>query len=98
MPFGPTDCALPMIYARENHLEVDTFLVITDNETWHGAQHPHEALVEYRQKMGIPARLVVAGMTSTGFTIADPSDAGMLDVVGMDTSVPDLVASFSRGG
>ncbi|MBM6978326.1 MAG: hypothetical protein I3J03_01215, partial [Actinomyces succiniciruminis] len=46
---------------------------------------------------GIPARLVVVGMTSTGFSIADPDDAGMLDVVGFDTAVPSLITEFSRG-
>jgi 60 kDa SS-A/Ro ribonucleoprotein len=36
-------------------------------------------------------------MTATRFTIADPSDAGMLDVAGFDVSVPQVVADFSRG-
>ena len=30
----------------------------------------------------------VAGLTSTGFTIADPNDAGTLDVVGFDSAAP----------
>jgi hypothetical protein len=34
LPFGATDCALPMLYALERELAVDTFVVITDNETW----------------------------------------------------------------
>jgi hypothetical protein len=33
-------------------------------------------------------------MTSNGFTLADPNDRGMLDVVGFDTSVPAVVADF----
>ena len=97
LPFGGTDCALPMIHARENGLEVDTFVVLTDNETWAGQQHPHQALNAYRQSTGIPARLVVVGMTATDFTIADPTDAGMLDVAGFDTAVPNLISGFSRG-
>jgi len=36
-------------------------------------------------------------MTSNGFTIADPSDAGMLDVVGFDAAAPALIADFARG-
>ena len=47
--------------------------------------------------MGIPARLIVVAMTATGFSIADPEDAGMLDVVGFDTAVPNLISEFSRG-
>jgi 60 kDa SS-A/Ro ribonucleoprotein len=37
-------------------------------------------------------------MTSTGYSVADPSDGGMLDIVGMDTAVPQLIADFARGG
>ncbi len=47
--------------------------------------------------MGIPARLVVVAMTSTGFSIADPADAGMLDIVGFDAAVAQLIADFSAG-
>ena len=36
-------------------------------------------------------------MTATGFSIADPSDAGMLDVVGFDGAVPSLITEFARG-
>jgi 60 kDa SS-A/Ro ribonucleoprotein len=52
----------------------------------------------YREQMGIPAKLIVCGMTSTGFTIADPNDAGMLDVVGFDSNVPALISDFVGGG
>lgn len=54
--------------------------------------HPHTS-----DPSGIPARLVVLGMTATDVTIADPYDAGMLDIAGFDTAVPNLVAEFSRG-
>lgn len=70
----------------------------TDNETWSGSIHPHEALARYRQASGIDARLVVVGMTSTGFSVADPTDPGMLDVVGFDGSVPALISEFSSRG
>lgn len=95
LPFDRTDCALPMIGAIQNDLKVDTFIIYTDNETWAGRVHPHQALAEYRQKSGIDAKLIVVGMTSTGFTIADPSDPGMLDVVGFDTNTPQAMASFA---
>lgn len=95
-PFGATDCALPMLHARKRKLQVDTFVVYTDNETWHGGVHPCQALRDYRQAMGIPAKLIVVGMTATNFTIADPADSGMLDVVGFDTAAPNLMAEFAR--
>lgn len=96
MRMGGTDCALPMVYALKNKLEVDAFYVFTDSETWAGTIHPFQALKEYRQKMGRAAKLVVVGMTSTEFSIGDPSDAGMLDVVGFDTAAPAVVADFTR--
>lgn len=97
IPMGGTDCALPMLYAADQRIEVDTFVVYTDNETWAGATHPFQALKSYRDKMGRPAKLIVVGMTSTGFSIANPTDAGMLDVVGFDSAAPQVMAQFARG-
>jgi 60 kDa SS-A/Ro ribonucleoprotein len=94
---GGTDCALPMIWALANKVNVDTFVVLTDSETWAGKIQPVQALVKYRQATGINAKLIVVGMTSTGFTIADPTDAGMLDVVGFDGAAPALMAKFAKG-
>ena len=76
---------------------VDLFVVFTDNETWAGDIHPAQALRTYRERTGIAAKLVVVAMASNGFTIADPDDAGMLDVVGFDTATPQLVSDFARG-
>jgi 60 kDa SS-A/Ro ribonucleoprotein len=97
LPFGGTDCALPMLYAQAVDREVDTFVIYTDSETWAGHVHPAQALRDYRQASGIDARLVVVGMVSNGFSIADPADPGMLDVVGFDTATPQLVSDFARG-
>ncbi len=97
LPFGGTDCALPMLDALRHNLAVDAFIIYTDSETWAGQIHPMQALREYRMKTGIPAKLVVVGMTSNGFTIADPEDAGMLDVVGFSTNTPSAVADFITG-
>ena len=96
LPFGGTDCSLPMVWATERKIEVDAFLVYTDSETHHGHLHPYQALEQYRQKMGRPAKLIVVGMTATGFSIANPEDAGMLDVVGFDTAAPKVMADFIR--
>jgi 60 kDa SS-A/Ro ribonucleoprotein len=97
LPFSGTDCALPMLWALENKAQIDTFVVYTDNETWAGNIHPVQALRQYREKTSIPAKLIVVGMTATNFTIADPADAGMMDVVGFDTAAPQLMADFARG-
>ncbi|MDX6526293.1 MAG: 60 kDa SS-A/Ro ribonucleoprotein [Gaiellales bacterium] len=97
LPFGGTDCALPMLYARALEREVDTFVIYTDSETWAGDVHPVQALSDYRRASGIDARLVVVGMVSNGYSIADPGDPGMLDVVGFDTATPQLISDFARG-
>jgi 60 kDa SS-A/Ro ribonucleoprotein len=96
LPFGRTDCALPMVYALEKGLAVDAFVIYTDSETWFGDIHPVQALRAYRMKTGIAAKLIVVGLVSNGFSIADPNDAGMLDVVGFDTAAPAVIADFIR--
>lgn len=97
LPMGGTDCALPMLYALEKGLKVDAFIVYTDNETWAGTVQPVQALTKYRTATGINARLIVVGLTATEFTIADPADTGMLDVVGMDSAAPEIMSEFISG-
>lgn len=97
MTFGSTDCSLPMVWALQNKLSFDTFVVYTDNETYAGRVQPFEALRMYRQSMGIDARLIVVGMTATQFSIADPRDPKMLDVAGFDAETPTTISGFSRG-
>lgn len=109
MPHGGTDCALPMHYALERNIGVDTFIIYTDNETWAGGArsffgstsqyngHPYEALAKYRKVTGIPAQLIVVGFTATEVSIAKQDDPGMLDVVGFDSAAPAVMSEFIRG-
>ncbi|MEZ4633117.1 MAG: hypothetical protein R2880_20800 [Deinococcales bacterium] len=46
--------------------------------------------------MNISAKLIVVGMVVNNFSIADPNDAGMLDVVGFSTDTPSVIADFIR--
>lgn len=94
---GRTDCALPMKYAMKHNLPIDTFIVITDNETWHGDIHPYQALQQYRAQSGRDAKLVVQAMTPTSFSIANPEDPGMLDISGFDSATPQMISDFSAG-
>jgi 60 kDa SS-A/Ro ribonucleoprotein len=95
---GGTDLARPMLYAAERRIEVDTFAIFTDNETWAGRVHPYKALKDYRQKMGIDAKLAVFGVSSTEFSIADPNDVkGSMDFVGFDSNAASVFADFSAG-
>ena len=97
LPFGRTDCSLPMLSATAESRGVDAFVIYTDNDTWAGHVHPFQAMKDYCAANVAGARLAVVGMTATGFTIADPSDAGMLDVVGFDSATPNLISSFILG-
>ena len=96
--FCATDCSLPFRFAKARGIKgVGNFAVWTDSETYVGDVHPHQALEQYRQFSGTASRSVVAATTSTGFTIADPSDPLMLDVAGFSADVPSVIAAFARG-
>uniref|UniRef100_A0A4W3K3K2 RNA-binding protein RO60 n=1 Tax=Callorhinchus milii TaxID=7868 RepID=A0A4W3K3K2_CALMI len=95
IPFGATDCSLPMLWAIETQTAADVFIIFTDNETYFGNIHPAEALREYRKKMDIPAKLIVCALASNGFTIADPDDRGMLDICGFDTGALEVIRNFT---
>lgn len=97
IPMGGTDCAQPMLYALENRIPIDAFVVYTDSETWAGKGHPAQVLREYREKMGIMARLIVVALVGNRFSIADPNDKGMLDLIGFDAAAPSVMADFIRG-
>ena len=99
MNFGSTDCSLPMQEALKRGLhDIDVFIVFTDSETYAGRIHPSQALKKYREETPKKdAKLIVMGMAANEFTIADPEDEGMLDVVGFDSSVPEIIARFVKG-
>jgi len=95
--FGATDCSVPMTWALANKIEVDTFIVYTDNETYGTTAHVSQAMKNYRKQMGIDAKLIVCGMTATKCSIADPKDPRMLDLAGFDSATPKIISEFSRG-
>lgn len=102
LPFSSTDCSLPIKYAMDQWTNgdkrpYDAFIVYTDNETYDGKVHTSVLLKRYRAMTGVNAKLIVVGMTATEFTIADPEDPGMMDVVGFDTKAPKVMADFIRG-
>ena len=94
MNFGGTDCALPIAHARKHKIPVDVFVVYTDNETWRGPVHACQELVAYRREMNIPAKLIMVAFTATKNSVADPSDPGSLNIVGLDASLPSLIQEF----
>ena len=97
VPFGGTDCSQPMLDALENGVFVDCFIVMTDNETNCNKEPPHIVLQRYRNKINPEAKLVVMAFSSSKFTIADPTDKGMLDVAGVDAGIWDVLRYFLCG-
>lgn len=107
MPGGGTNLSLPMIYAAGGagagyhrsgaaQLKVDGIVIFTDNETWAGYNHPVQALSDYRRQVNPDVRVVVCSMTATGYSIMDPKDEGVLQVAGLDSSLPKLITGFIR--
>ncbi|MCP4678755.1 MAG: TROVE domain-containing protein [Deltaproteobacteria bacterium] len=94
LPMGATDCALPMRWALKTKTQVDCFVIYTDNESWAGDVHVDRALNDYRQRMGIPAKLVAVALSGDRFSVANTNDAGQMDVVGFDTATPNIISDF----
>ena len=94
--FGSTNPGALIEKALKDNLPVETFIVITDNEVNTG-RHVFQLLQKYRKQTGIPARMIVLGVTATEFSIADPNDPLSLDIAGFDSAAPQLIADFSRG-
>jgi len=97
VPFGATDCALPMLAALKERIHVDVFVVYTDSETYAPTIHPQVALEEYRKQMRVDAKLIVVGMVANSLTIANPADPNTLNLAGFDTATPELISLFARG-
>ena len=97
LPMGRTDCAVPALWATKHNRKFDAFVIVTDNECYAGAVHPAVALQQYRNKSGIPAKMVAVALVAGQFDIGDPNDAGSLSVVGFDTAAPNVISDFIRG-
>jgi 60 kDa SS-A/Ro ribonucleoprotein len=89
-----TDCAQPVIWARQQGIAADAVVVLTDNETWRGSIHPTVALRVLREACGLPTALVSCAFAPTESSIADPEDARQLNLVGLDASLPRLISGF----
>ncbi|WP_336214355.1 TROVE domain-containing protein [Nonomuraea sp. LPB2021202275-12-8] len=94
---GGTDLSLPFQWALQRHMEVDGVVVLTDNETWAGSyEHPAQALASYRRAINPQARAVVVSLAATGRSIGDPKDPGVLQMAGLDASLPMVACGFVR--
>lgn len=96
VPFGSTDCALPMLDAISLDEDYDVFMVITDGDTWSGYVQPSVALQRYRDKVGHQVKYIELSTSPVGTSLADPRDQDSLSVVGFDTSIPQVIESFIK--
>lgn len=94
--FGMTDCAVPMTWALQNNVKVESSLVLTDNETYAGAIHPTQALTKYREKTGLATKQVWISMVPNGKTCADPRDPLQLDVIGFSADVVNVISNWLK--
>lgn len=94
LPYGDTDCALPFVWAKRHNLDFDSVEIYTDNESWSGPIHAHQAAEQYRNHVGHDVKFVAVGMTPTGFSVVDPKDPSGLNVSGFDSAVPNLIGDF----
>ncbi len=95
---GGTDCAIPFKVATKVKAHVDTFVILTDSETWAGRQHPAEALKQYRREVNPDAKVAILSMAATNYTVGDITDRFVLQGCGLDTAIPSLVADLASGG
>lgn len=92
LDFGRTDCAQPALWALKNNHDFDAIAIYTDNESYAGDIHPYQALNNYRNHVQHRVKQIAVAMSATEYSIADPTDADSLDIVGFDGDVPDLIA------
>lgn len=94
---GGTDCSAPIrALLTQTGYVADAFVIYTDSQTWAGQSHPCQAFAKYKKARNPNAKAIGVEMASTATTIADPSEPGMLSIVGMDASVPKVVRDFIR--
>lgn len=96
---GATDCALPIgacAMAEVTPEVPDACVIYTDGETWVGRRHVTEALRDARYR-NPRFKLVTAGTTATGTTLADPQDPLTFGVSGFDAGAPDIISGFIKG-
>lgn len=93
---GGTDVAAPLRYAAEERRMVDAFVIVTDNETWAGREHPVQALAAYRRRVNPSAKAVVLAVAANQGSVVPEDDPLAFGAAGFDASVPRLVADFLR--
>lgn len=93
---GGTDCAIPFGWAAQKNKTFDLFVSFTDSETWAGVRHPIKHFEEYKRRFNPNAKAINVCMASNRFTTLPSNDGSVLEVVGFDASVPELISTFAK--
>jgi len=94
--WGMTDISMGILEALKYKRKYDAFVVITDNDVNSGIK-PSEAMKQYRAGMKMPnTKLAVVATQGADYTIADPKDPLMMDMVGFDSHGPKILQDFIR--
>ncbi len=100
MRHGGTDTSATVLMALAKKIPVDVFVQVTDSESWANrggwGRHESTALKDYRQAMGINARLINIQTVANTVSNLDPNDPGVMEVVGFGPNVPQAIATFLR--
>lgn len=91
-----TDCSMPFKYAEKAKLKVDSFISITDAQSYSGTSHVSQALESYRKTSKVNSKSVEIAMTANGTTNNDSKDLNSITVVGFDTSTPQAISEFFK--
>jgi len=94
--WGMTDISMGILEALKYKRKYDAFVVITDCDVNSGIK-PSEAMKQYRDGMKMPnTKLAVVATQGADYTIADPKDPLMMDMVGFDSHGPKILQDFIR--
>jgi len=94
--WGMTDISMGILEALKYKRKYDAFVVITDCDVNSGIK-PSEAMKQYRAGMKMPnTKLAVVATQGADYTIADPKDPLMMDMVGFDSHGPKILQDFIR--
>jgi 60 kDa SS-A/Ro ribonucleoprotein len=92
---GATDIGACMKDAAARGLDVDAFMVMTDNEVTNVGTHAMTDFDAYKRKSGkTDAKLAAVAMTATKFTVADPTRTDCMGFVGQDAAMPQIISDF----
>lgn len=91
---GGTDIGQAFAAAQTLLTPYDAIVIYTDNETWAGRMHVDQRLDLYRQARNRNVKVVIAAATATRTSVGDLRDPNILQCVGFDASIPNVVNEF----